>query len=71
MNDEPVRVLAAGGTWYEAPGCHHRTFDNHLAAGRTTVLATYVVETEVVREGGLAALTVVDEEFQDVVASSS
>lgn len=71
VNDEPVKVLTAGETWYEAPGCHHRTFDNHLATERTTVLATYVVDTEVVRKGGLAALTIVDEEFSgDVVASS-
>lgn len=70
MNDEPVKVLAAGETWYEAPGCHHRVFDNHLATEQTTVLATYVVDTDVVTEGGLAALTVVDEEFRDVVASS-
>lgn len=64
VNAEPVTVLAAGATWYEAPGCHHRVFDNHLVTERTTVLATYVVETEVVRRGGLAALTVVDEEFR-------
>ncbi|KAM0795741.1 hypothetical protein BDR22DRAFT_882949 [Usnea florida] len=70
VNDEPARVLTAGETWYEAPGCHHRTFDNHLTTEPTTVLATYVVDTEVVREGGLAALTIVDEEFRDVVASS-
>lgn len=70
VNDEPVKVLRAGETWYEAPGCHHRTFDNHLVTEPTTVLATYVVDTEVVRKGGLAALTVVDEGFRGVVASS-
>ena len=70
VDDEPVRVLTAGETWYEAPGCYHRTFDNYLATEPTTVLATYVVNTEVVREGGLAALTIIDEEFRDVVASS-
>ena len=70
VNDEPAKVLTPGETWYEAPGCHHRTFDNHLATEPTTVLATYVVDTEVVRQGGLAALTIVDEEFRDVVASS-
>ena len=69
MNDEPVKVLAAGESWYEAPGCHHRVFDNNLATEPTTVVATYVVDTDVVREGGLAALTVVDEEFRDVVAA--
>ncbi len=70
MNDDPVRVIAAGESWYEAPGCHHRVFDNHLKTEETTVVATYVVDTEVVREGGLAALTVVDEGFGEGVASS-
>ena len=67
VNDEPVKVLEKGESWYEAPGCHHRIFDNYLATRPTTVLATYVVDTEVVRKGGLAALTVVDEGFGDVV----
>lgn len=69
MNDEPVKVIPAGEAWYEAPGCHHRVFDNHLATESTTVLATYVVDTDVVTQGGLAALTIVDEEFRAVVAS--
>lgn len=71
MNDEPVRELRAGETWYEAPGCHHRVFENyyHGAESETTtvVLATYVVGTEVVREGGVEGLVIVDEEFKDVV----
>ena len=70
FNDEPVRVFMRGDSWYEAPGCHHVVFENHLATEQTTVLATYVVETEVVKEGGLEALTIVDEEWRDVVASA-
>lgn len=34
------------------------------------MVAIYVVNTDVVREGGLAVLTVVDEEFRDAVAAS-
>lgn len=70
MNDEPVKVLAAGESWYEAPGCHHRVFENNLATEMTTVVATYVVDTDVVMERGLAALTVVDEEFRDGVVAA-
>ncbi len=63
-------LFAAGDTRYEAPRYHRWTFDDYLATEQTMVLATYVVDTELVGEGGVAALTVVDEEFGDVVASS-
>ena len=54
-------VLAAGQSWYERPGCHHRVFDNNRVGEQTTVLATYLVDSEVVREGGLEALTIMDD----------
>ncbi|KPM37925.1 hypothetical protein AK830_g8632 [Neonectria ditissima] len=24
MNDDPTKVIETGGTWHEAPGCHHK-----------------------------------------------
>lgn len=69
MNDEPVQHIAKGGSWYEAPGCHHRLSDNLSATEGARLLATMVVDTSVVEEGGLGALVVVDEEYRDVVFS--
>lgn len=66
MNDEPTRVLKQGDTWYEAPGCHHRVSDNHSATEPMTLLATFVVDTHVVEDGGPGALVQIDEEFKDV-----
>ncbi|RYP13040.1 hypothetical protein DL767_010913 [Monosporascus sp. MG133] len=66
MNDEPTQVIAAGGSWYEAPGCHHKISDNYSATEPAKLLATFVINTEVVEEGGLAALVQVDEEYRDV-----
>ncbi|KAK1770261.1 RmlC-like cupin domain-containing protein [Phialemonium atrogriseum] len=66
MNDEPTRVIEAGGTWYEAPGCHHKVSANVSTTEPATLLATFVVDTKVIEEGGLAALVQVDEEYRDV-----
>ena len=66
MNDEPTRVLKQGDTWYEAPGCHHRVSDNHSTTEPMTLLATFVVDTRVMEEGGPGALVQIDEEYKDV-----
>jgi quercetin dioxygenase-like cupin family protein len=70
MNDEPVKVLKQGDTWYEAPGCHHKVSDNYSQTEPMTLLATFVVDTKVLLEGGLAALVQIDEEYQDVAFAS-
>ncbi|RYO89707.1 hypothetical protein DL766_001436 [Monosporascus sp. MC13-8B] len=66
MNDEPTQVITTGGSWYEAPGCHHKISDNYSATEPAKLLATFVVDTKVVEEGGLAGLVQVDEEYRDV-----
>lgn len=66
MNNDPTTVIETGGTWYEAPGCHHRVSANHSKTEPAKILATFVVDTEVVEDGGLAALVQVDEEYRDV-----
>ncbi len=66
MNDEPTRVVAAGGSWYEAPGCHHKVSDNYSATEPAKLLATIVIDTQIFEEQGPAALVQMDEEYQDV-----
>ncbi|KAI8623003.1 cupin domain-containing protein [Xylariaceae sp. FL1651] len=66
MNDEPTQVFGAGGTWYEAPGCHHKISDNYSKTEPAKLLATFVIDTQVLEEQGMAALVQVDEEYKDV-----
>ena len=65
MNDEPAHVVQTGGSWYEAPGCHHRVSDNRSAERPARLLAVFVVDT-VVLGGGLDALVEIDEEYRDM-----
>ncbi|KAJ6442406.1 cupin domain-containingprotein [Purpureocillium lavendulum] len=66
MNNEPTRVFEKGGTWFEAPGCHHKVSDNYSTTESATLLATLVVDTEVIEKGGVAALVEFDEEYRDI-----
>lgn len=59
--------MEEGESWYEAPGCHHVCSANASDTEPLVLLATFVVETKVILEGGPQALVVVDEEFKDVV----
>ncbi|KAF1814706.1 cupin domain-containing protein [Eremomyces bilateralis CBS 781.70] len=67
MNNDPTRLFSEGEAWYEAPGCHHKTSENASQTEELILLATFVVETKVVDEGGMGALVQVDEEYKDVV----
>ncbi|KAI3316551.1 cupin domain-containing protein [Xylariaceae sp. AK1471] len=69
MNDEPTQVISAGGTWYEAPGCHHKLSDNYSKTEQAKLLATFIVDTQVLEEQGMNALLQVDEEYKDVKLS--
>lgn len=66
MNNEPTRVFTKGGSLFEAPECHHKVSDNYSTTESAVILATLVVDTEVVQRGGVAALTVFDEEYRDI-----
>ncbi|KAI0183830.1 RmlC-like cupin domain-containing protein [Xylaria flabelliformis] len=66
MNNDPTQVISAGGTWYEAPGCHHKISDNHSKTEQAKLLATFIVDTQVLEEQGMSALLQVDEEYKDV-----
>jgi quercetin dioxygenase-like cupin family protein len=67
MNSGPTHVIPAGGTWFEHPGCHHVTSDNFSTTEPAQILATMVVDTKVVEEGGPGALVVLDPEYADIV----
>jgi quercetin dioxygenase-like cupin family protein len=66
MNDSPTQVLEKGESWFEMPGCHHKISMNASDTEELVLLATFVVESKVVEEGGMAALVVVDQEYKDV-----
>ncbi|KAI9795941.1 MAG: hypothetical protein M1833_006589 [Piccolia ochrophora] len=66
MNDGPIRIFEQGQTWFEAPGCHHRVCDNASKTEPATLIATFVVDTEVLDKKGYPGLVEVDEKSQDV-----
>jgi hypothetical protein len=66
MNDGPTHVFEKHDSWYEMPGCHHRVSMNASETEELVLLATFVVESKVIEEGGYEALVVVDEEYSDI-----
>ncbi|KAH8889162.1 hypothetical protein GQ53DRAFT_723349 [Thozetella sp. PMI_491] len=66
MNNEPTRVFEQGESWFEAPGCHHKVSDNNSLTESAKLLATFVVDTDVVEKGGIVALVEYDEEYRDI-----
>ena len=64
MNNDPMKVIGTGGSWYEAPGCHHRISDNANKTEPATLLATMVLDTEELERDGMAALIQIDEEYR-------
>ncbi|ATY62238.1 cupin domain [Cordyceps militaris] len=66
MNDEETQVLTKGESFFEAPCCHHKVSNNYSTTEVARILATMVVDDEVVDKGGYGALTVIDEEYADV-----
>lgn len=63
MNDEPMEIVKAGGTWYEAPGCHHKISQNISATEPSVLMASMIVDTEVYEKDGMAALIQIDPEY--------
>lgn len=61
MNGNPPAVYGADQTFLEKPGCHHTVSENNSATDPAKLMAIMVVDTSVIREGGYAALTVLDE----------
>jgi quercetin dioxygenase-like cupin family protein len=71
MNDEPLEVKHTGSSWYEAPGCHHRVSANYSDSELATLLVIFVVDTDVIKRDGLAALTIIDEEYRHLEPRAS
>jgi quercetin dioxygenase-like cupin family protein len=63
MDNDPMKVIEAGGTWHEAPGCHHRISDNASATEPATLMVVLVLDSDVYDRDGLAALIQIDEEY--------
>ncbi|TFL04769.1 cupin domain protein [Pterulicium gracile] len=68
MNDSPVMEVETGGSWHEAPGCHHRMSANASETEPAEILAMFIVDTKALEEEGPLALVVIDEEYQDLAA---
>ena len=66
MNSDPTRVFDKGGSWFEAPGCHHLVSANLSTTESAKIIATLVVDTEVVEKGGVKALVEFDDEYKDI-----
>jgi hypothetical protein len=64
MNDAPTRVFSKGGSFFEAPGCHHKVSDNFSDTEEAQLIASMVIDTEVFEKGGVEALVEIDEEFR-------
>lgn len=71
MNNEPMAVLQAGESFFEAPGCRHRISDNASTTEEASLLATLVMGTEkaerLIAEQGAFGLTLIDEEYREAV----
>lgn len=68
MNDEPMKIIQAGESFYEAPGCHHKISDNESTTEKAVLLVTMVMDTEILEDTlkhhGHAGLVQVDEEYK-------
>ena len=61
MNGNPPQVYQPGQTFLERPGCHHTVAENNSRTEGAKVVATFVMDTEVLKKGGYKTLTVLDE----------
>lgn len=57
MNGNPPQVYKVGESFRELPGCHHTVGENNSKDKPAKLVATFVIDTSVVKEGGYAALT--------------
>ena len=64
MNDDPMVLKKAGESWYEAPGCHHKISDNASLTESATLLATFVLDTDVFEKEGHSVLVQIDKEYR-------
>ncbi|KAJ5988095.1 hypothetical protein N7481_003305 [Penicillium waksmanii] len=68
MNEDPMRIIEHGGSWYEAPGCHHRISSNASQTESAAFFVNFVLDSEKLEQEGPSVLVQYDEEYKDIVA---
>lgn len=68
MNNDPMKVIEHGGSWYEAPGCHHRISANASQTEPASFFVTFVIDSDTLERAGPSILVQYDAEFVDIVA---
>jgi quercetin dioxygenase-like cupin family protein len=68
MNNNPMRIIEHGGSWYEAPGCHHRISANMSQTEPATFFVNFVIDSETLEREGPSVLVQYDKEYKDIVA---
>ncbi|KAL1953861.1 hypothetical protein VTO42DRAFT_2085 [Malbranchea cinnamomea] len=69
MNDDPMEVVEKGGSWYEAPGCHHKISANASNTEPATFFANFILDTDTLEQEGPGVLVQYDPEYKDIVAA--
>ncbi|CEJ91346.1 hypothetical protein VHEMI07064 [[Torrubiella] hemipterigena] len=64
MNGNPPQVYKVGESFRELPGCHHTVGENNSAEHPAKLIATFVIDTAIVKEKGYAVLTQIDEGYE-------
>lgn len=63
MNNDPMRVVGQGGSWYEAPGCHHRISANASKTESAAFFVNFVLDSETWDREGPSVLVQYDAEY--------
>ncbi|KFY68541.1 hypothetical protein V496_01002 [Pseudogymnoascus sp. VKM F-4515 (FW-2607)] len=70
INDDPMELLGPGDSYSEPPGDHHRISENACVTEPATFIATLVVDTKAVEELGAEGLTVIGDEYKEMIAKA-
>jgi len=68
MNDDPMKMIERGGSWYEAPGCHHRISANASKTEPAAFFVNFVIDSNTLEREGPSVLLQYDAEYKDIVA---
>ncbi|KAF4628964.1 hypothetical protein G7Y89_g9179 [Cudoniella acicularis] len=64
VNNDPMQIIHAGGSFHEHPGCHHKISDNASKTEEVALFVTLVLDTEVLNRVGIEGLVEIDEEYR-------
>ncbi|CAG8025323.1 unnamed protein product [Penicillium salamii] len=67
MNDDPMKVITQGESWYEAPRCHLRISANASKVEPAAFFVNFVLDTETLEREGPAVLVQYDEEYKNII----